>query len=38
MYEAITREKHLKKWNRGWKIELIEKQNSEWNDLYFELN
>jgi len=37
MYEAITREKHLKKWNRGWKIELIEKNNSEWNDLYFEL-
>ena len=31
---AITREKRLKRWNRAWKIELIEKQNSGWNDLY----
>ena len=31
---AITREKQLKKWNRSWKIELIEKNNPEWNDLY----
>ena len=31
---AITREKRLKKWNRKWKIELIEKQNPEWKDLY----
>ncbi len=35
--DAITREKILKKWNRQWKIELIEKQNSEWEDLYFSL-
>jgi len=35
--EAITREKILKKWNRQWKIELIEKQNSKWEDLYFSL-
>ncbi len=31
--EAIRREKQLKKWNRKWKIELIEKQNKEWEDL-----
>jgi putative endonuclease len=34
---AITREKQLKKWKRGWKIELVEKKNPEWRDLYFEL-
>jgi len=31
---AILREKRIKRWNRAWKIELIEKQNSGWNDLY----
>lgn len=31
---AITREKQLKKWNRAWKISLIEMNNPEWNDLY----
>src|SRR5262245_50219434 len=31
---AIAREKRLKKWNRAWKIELIEEGNSGWNDLY----
>lgn len=35
--EAIRREKQLKKWNRIWKIELIEKNNSEWQDLYPDL-
>jgi predicted GIY-YIG superfamily endonuclease len=30
---AIAREKQLKKWNRKWKLELIEKINHEWNDL-----
>ncbi len=34
MYEAITREKQLKKWKRCWKILLIEKSNQEWSDLY----
>jgi len=34
---AITREKQLKKWNRQWKINLIERDNPEWNDLYSEL-
>jgi putative endonuclease len=31
---AIAREKQIKKWNRAWKIELIEKDNPEWLDLY----
>ena len=31
---AITREKQIKKWNRAWKIQLIEQQNPEWQDLY----
>ncbi len=30
---AIQREKQLKKWNRRWKLELIEKSNPNWNDL-----
>jgi putative endonuclease len=33
MLSAIEREKQLKKWNRAWKISLIEKQNPYWNDL-----
>jgi putative endonuclease len=31
---AISREKQLKGWNRAWKVKLIEKHNSGWNDLY----
>ncbi len=31
---AIQREKRLKKWNRAWKIELIEKTNPNWVDLF----
>jgi len=34
---AIVREKQMKKWNRQWKIELIEKNNPEWKDLYHSL-
>jgi putative endonuclease len=30
---ALAREKQLKKWNRAWKMRLIEKNNPEWNDL-----
>ena len=31
---AIAHEKRLKRWNRAWKIRLIEENNSGWNDLY----
>ena len=31
---AITREKQIKKWNRSWKIELIQAANPRWQDLY----
>ncbi|MEN8133294.1 MAG: GIY-YIG nuclease family protein [Pseudomonadota bacterium] len=34
MMSAITREKQIKKWNRAWKLRLIEKGNPEWMDLY----
>jgi len=32
--EAIVREKRVKEWKRAWKIELIEKGNPEWRDLF----
>ena len=35
---AIAREKQLKKWNRQWKINLIEKDNPDWNDLFEEVS
>ena len=34
MYEAIRREKQLKRWHREWKIALIEEMNPEWRDLW----
>jgi putative endonuclease len=34
---AITREKQLKKWNRAWKVRLIEETNPHWLDQYDEL-
>jgi len=34
MEAAITREKQLKKWNREWKINLIEEGNPNWRDLW----
>ena len=34
---AIAREKNLKAWKRQWKIELIEKNNPNWKDLYPEI-
>jgi putative endonuclease len=37
MAEAIRREKRLKEWKRVWKIELIERMNPEWKDLYDDL-
>lgn len=33
MPDAIQREKHIKKWRRAWKLELIEKSNPQWRDL-----
>lgn len=35
---AFTRERQLKKWKRAWKIELIEKENPTWLDLYETVN
>jgi putative endonuclease len=35
--KAKLREMQMKKWNRDWKIELIEKVNPEWKDLYCNL-
>jgi putative endonuclease len=35
--EAITREKQIKKWNREWKLKLIEEKNPGWEDLYDEI-
>ena len=35
--DAIAQEKRLKNWERAWKIELIERENPEWDDLYDEL-
>ncbi|WP_417610882.1 GIY-YIG nuclease family protein [Parasphingorhabdus sp.] len=36
--DAIAREKALKKWNRGWKLRLIEESNPDWDDLFDTLN
>ena len=36
--QAIAREKNLKKWRRAWKLDLIEKENPDWRDLYDDLN
>ena len=37
VWDALNREKRLKKWNREWKIRLIEETNPEWRDLYEDL-
>ena len=37
MESAIVREKALKKWNRAWKVRLIEEGNPDWVDLYEEV-
>jgi putative endonuclease len=37
MADAILREKRIKKWCRTWKLELIERHNRQWRNLYEEL-
>ncbi len=37
METAILREKRIKKWNRAWKVELIQKDNPDWRDLAVDL-
>jgi putative endonuclease len=37
MAQAIAREKQLKKWKRAWKLEMIERHNPEWRDLWDEI-
>ena len=34
VHAALMREKQIKKWNRQWKINLIEKDNPDWLDMY----
>ena len=34
MESAIVREKKMKKWNRSWKLRLIEESNPDWEDLF----
>ena len=38
MESAIRKEKALKKWNRTWKIKLIQRSNPKWSDLYEEIS
>jgi len=38
MESAIAREKQLKKWNRAWKLRLIEGANPQWRDLWPEIS
>ena len=35
---AFVRERQIKKWNRAWKIRMIEERNPQWLDLYERLN
>ena len=37
MDDAILREKRIKRWRRAWKLELIERHNPQWRDLFDEL-
>ena len=37
MADAILREKRIEKWRRTWKLELIERHDRQWRDLYEEL-
>ncbi len=35
---AVVRERQIKKWERAWKLRLIEEMNPDWADLYLTLN
>ena len=35
---AIAREKQIKHWNRDWKLQLVEQNNPQWDDLFERLN
>jgi putative endonuclease len=35
---ALTRERQIKKWNRAWKLQLIERMNPTWRDLYDDIS
>ena len=37
MISAIAREKSIKKWNRAWKLRMIEERNPDWQDLWLEI-
>jgi len=37
IHDAIAREKQIKKWRRAWKLELIEKFNPDWDDLFLRI-
>lgn len=34
IHDAVARERQMKKWKRSWKIEAIERNNPDWNDLF----
>jgi putative endonuclease len=36
--QAITREKQIKRWRRDWKVNLIQRLNADWRDLYDEIS
>ena len=38
MIDAIVREKQIKRWNRQWKINLIERSNLQWEDLWHDIS
>lgn len=38
VYNAIEREKCIKRWKRDWKIKIIEKFNKSWEDLYNDIS
>ncbi len=38
LHDARAREAQMKKWKRAWKLELIEKDNPDWRDLWFDIN